>query len=162
MTLCRTHQALAYRGRLCRPCYNAKERARFARFRAQRPHGATLLPPETGYLSAYAQARFWRWVPFGRPDACWLWTGPTRARGYGVFYIFPRHDGARAMLCAHRVLWVLTRGAIPAGHGVLHRCDTPQCVNPSHLFTGTHTDNMRDMFAKHRGRPRGRVPKVQS
>jgi hypothetical protein len=68
--------------------------------------------------------------------------------GYGTLYAEGRHQGA------HRLAWELANGrAIPAGLFICHRCDNPLCVNPDHLFLGTHTDNMRDMIAK--GRARG-------
>lgn len=84
--------------------------------------------------------RFWRKVKRGPPDECWPWTGRRGGRGYG-----------RVGSCgAHRLAWELTNGAIPAGLWVLHRCDNPPCVNPSHLWLGTHADNMADMRAKGR------------
>lgn len=51
---------------------------------------------------------------------------------------------------AHRVSWVLNIGPIPPGQDVLHQCDNPPCVNPSHLFLGTNRDNIADKMAKGR------------
>ena len=92
------------------------------------------------------QARFWKAVRKGAPDECWLWlkcltAGPG---GYGVFYV------GRERYRAHRVAYELCLGPVPPGMLVLHRCDVPACVNPAHLFLGTHGDNMCDMQAKGR------------
>jgi predicted XRE-type DNA-binding protein len=82
-------------------------------------------------------------------NGCWLWTGGTRLNGKGVPY--PRHwtDDFKS-IGAHRFAYELAHGAIPKGMYVCHKCDTPICVNPDHLFVGTHHDNMRDMVQKNR------------
>lgn len=88
--------------------------------------------------------RFWKYVK--RTDYCWIWTGCTIRHGYGVINAFPRSRSLKA----HRLSWELHYGSIPEGMCVLHKCDNPPCVNPSHLFLGTQTDNMQDMIRKRR------------
>lgn len=83
-------------------------------------------------------------------DECWLWTGNKASTGYGTVIADCQKE------YAHRVSYLSLVGDIPEGLYVLHRCDTPLCVNPKHLFLGTHMDNMKDKIAK------GRVPSGNS
>lgn len=87
----------------------------------------------------------------GPRGTCWLWIGQHGPRGYGQF---SNRQGYSAY--AHRAAWELARGKIPAGLKVLHKCDTPLCVRPSHLFVGTQADNMADMQKKGRAHRVGR------
>lgn len=75
-------------------------------------------------------------------NGCWLWSGGVNADGYGTARFGNRTD------LAHRISWRVHRGPIPAGAHILHYCDTPPCVNPTHLFAGSHADNMADRQAK--------------
>lgn len=92
------------------------------------------------------EERFDRWVD--KSGDCWQWTG-SRTVSRGVPWYGKTKNRGRTLL-AHRVAWEFANGPIPDGLDVLHRCDNPICVNPDHLFLGTHTDNMQDRLAKGR------------
>ncbi len=92
------------------------------------------------------------WAKVEKTSTCWLWRGAiVRRWGYGMV----ARDG-RARL-SHRWSWVLANGKIPKDLCVLHKCDVPACVKPSHLFLGTNQDNVDDMMRK--GRHRTNSPK---
>jgi hypothetical protein len=78
---------------------------------------------------------------------CIEWTASLGGGGYGHLCY---QDG---MLLVHRLAWQALHGPIPAGMLVCHHCDNPRCVNPDHLFLGTHQDNMDDCGRKGRRRP---------
>lgn len=77
---------------------------------------------------------------------CWEWQGSRDSNGYGRLNV----DGVPML--AHRVAWVLFRGAITSGEHVCHRCDNPPCVRPEHLFLGDYQANTDDKMAKKRHR----------
>lgn len=80
---------------------------------------------------------------------CWLWTGSRISKmGYGQ--MVDKNSGTSQ---AHRVSYEYYIGPIPSGMCVCHKCDVPCCINPAHLFLGTHLDNVRDMIAKGRNEP---------
>lgn len=84
---------------------------------------------------------------------CWIYTGASNPEGYGRISIKCR------LYYAHRLSYTLHKGPIPEGLVVCHRCDTPSCCNPEHLFAGTQSENLYDASRKERikrigGRPR--------
>lgn len=82
---------------------------------------------------------------------CWIWQGgKSNKSGYGAFTMGVGH--VEKGNYAHRASWWLFRGPIPKGMLVLHRCDVKLCVNPDHLFLGSHADNVADKVRKGRGR----------
>lgn len=80
---------------------------------------------------------------------CFLWDGATRS-GYGRIYTGNNENGNPKPEQANRVAYELSFGSIPEGMEVCHSCDNPSCVNPLHLFLGTHKDNMDDRDRKGR------------
>jgi hypothetical protein len=85
-------------------------------------------------------------VPDWRQSDCQIWQGDRGGKhdGYGRF----RRAGK--WVRAHRLAWEQANGPIPDGMLVCHHCDVPLCINPKHLFLGTHQDNTDDMVRKGR------------
>jgi hypothetical protein len=81
--------------------------------------------------------RFWVKVEAQDPDECWPWLAYRYPNGYGCFSLDNDSVGA------HRVAYVLSAGPIPPGMMVLHTCHRRDCMNPDHLFLGTHADRAR-------------------
>ena len=75
-------------------------------------------------------------------SGCWEWRGTRNEHGYGLITAKAHgsNDGR-----AHRAMVEVTRGVIPDGAVVRHKCDNPPCVNPDHLELGSQLDNMRDL-----------------
>lgn len=86
--------------------------------------------------------RFWKYVK--KTNTCWNWTGGFLQSGYGIFTINNK------IVRAHRFSYELHKNKIPVNLNVCHSCDNPKCVNPSHLWLGTHKENMDDMMRKGR------------
>lgn len=77
------------------------------------------------------------------PGGCWEWTLSRTRDGYGRTSIGGHY-------AAHRCAYEAQYGPIPSGLVVMHICDNPPCINPSHLKLGSDVDNKRD--AKSKGR----------
>lgn len=77
-----------------------------------------------------------------KTDYCWFWEGIRLKGHYGLFYFLKKRE------YAHRAAYRIFKGPIVGGFHVCHSCDTPSCVNPDHLWLGTHSDNMADMKNK--------------
>lgn len=84
-------------------------------------------------------------IKFFAPGECWEWTGSKDKTGRAKF----RLHGESTI--AARTAYLLANGEFDRSCLILHTCDNPSCVNPEHLFLGTHRDNMIDMTIKGRG-----------
>ena len=92
-----------------------------------------------------AEQKFFDGFMPGPNSGCWLWLKGGNDRGYGVLY-----TGGGGRVYAHRFSYALAHGHLPRKMLVCHKCDTPACVNPDHLFLGSQKENMRDCTRKGR------------
>lgn len=95
--------------------------------------------PKFDSLAAHIEA-----LSVGEPmTGCWLWVGSVDKKGYGQLTHKQKH------YAAHRASFAAFKGD-PSGLLVCHDCDQPGCVNPAHLYAGTHIDNRSDMLVRER------------
>jgi len=92
--------------------------------------------------------KFWLRVKKGNTYECWVWMRYKDKNGYGDFQFC--YMNKKYSFKSHRTSYELINGKIPDGLLVCHKCDNPECVNPNHLFIGTHKDNVDDKFRKGR------------
>jgi hypothetical protein len=77
-------------------------------------------------------------------DSCWIWIGTPNRDGYG------RMSVNKKQYLAHRLSYQIHKGEISNDLCVCHTCDNPSCVNPEHLWIGTHQNNVTDKVNKNR------------
>ena len=94
--------------------------------------------------------RFWAKVDRRGPDECWPWKAYKNSDGYGKLITGSRKDGSRRTVSAHRASFFIANGRWPLEG--CHSCDCRCCCNPSHIWEGTHADNIADMDRKGRRR----------
>ena len=88
-----------------------------------------------GFVSIPLVERFWEKV--NKAGECWVWLGSKTKNGYGQIW----NNGK--VEYAHRVSFEIHKGDIPSGLEIDHLCENPSCVNPDHLETVTHSENIK-------------------
>lgn len=106
-------------------------------------------------ITGKVKNRFWSKVIIEEGGECWEWIGSKLRGCYGGLRI------NNHVVQAHRLSYMIHYGEIPEGMLVCHHCDNASCVNPNHLFLGTHLDNSRDKFSKNRQAIEERCPKTK-
>ena len=103
-------------------------------------HGEKMIRISEIIVGPGKEKLFWSKVDFGAGlGNCWIWTGYTDTQGYGNFNI------ARKAARCHSISWIITRGAVPDGMMLDHRCGNRKCVNPDHLRVCSRQENQRNL-----------------
>lgn len=114
----------------------------------QLERGQELRPLQLQYHGFSEKKRFLLRVGKATPTGCTEWTGALKKKWHGQW-----RNAEGGIELTHRAAWRLFVGPIPEGMYVLHKCDNPACVNPKHLFLGSQSDNLKDMWTKDRAKP---------
>lgn len=130
----------------------------------QNIHGLkfTIIQHKTGPKRQPIKDRFYSKIDTDDPSKCWNWQDSLDKDGYGFFFTGTRKNPVTHR--AHRFSYQFHYGVEPGDKLVCHKCDNPSCVNPTHLFLGTYSDNNNDTSDKgrHRSNPRIGVDAKQS
>jgi len=102
----------------------------------------TTFEPESLTFDPAVTKRFWDKVKRRAIGVCWEWLGAKSSNGYGNFRIGSRN------YTSNRLAFILSKGEIPAGLLVCHKCDNKGCCNPAHLFLGSYKENIQDARSK--------------
>lgn len=94
--------------------------------------------------------RFWSRVSIAGANECWKYVGAKGKNKYNRITRYGKMHIQGKSYATHQFSYILKYGYYEKGLSICHTCDNGWCVNPDHLFTGTHTDNMRDMVKKGR------------
>jgi predicted XRE-type DNA-binding protein len=86
-----------------------------------------------------------------KENGCWECTSHVSTKSENGYHRMRRKYLNAGKIYIHRLIYEECFGEIPEGMDVCHKCDNTHCINPEHLFLGTHTDNMQDMLKKNRG-----------
>lgn len=134
------------RHKYCIQCFNSIRRSRYKKSTCKQCF-VEFRPEKQGrYKFCSEICRFKNKVVINAKTGCWIWVAHKNQRGYGTYVLY----GWSKSGLAHRASYIIFKGEIPLNDCILHKCDTTDCVNPDHLYTGNALLNTKDMISRGR------------